>query len=272
MTSLVCGLAAACCWAGANLLAARVTRDPDVRDFAFWSSLFGVALGAPLGIALLPSAHVSLHDVLALALAGTAAGIAVRLLATALAHGQLTVVGPLQSLEGAVAAALAIAFAGQVDGAQLVGGLLAVAGSVTVGVAAARRGHLVASAGALPVAALGGVALWLFAQQTLAPLVAFAIVRAFAALTLAPQVTSWRPPPRARAMLAVAAVAAGGDLFYLLGARAESLAVTAVLASQFGVLTALGGVWHWHESLGRAQIAGLLVLGAGVAVIAAASA
>jgi drug/metabolite transporter (DMT)-like permease len=268
MTSLVCGLAAACCWAAANILASRITRDPSMRDFAFWFNMLGLALCAPVGIVLLFTAHVSMHDMLALALAGVAGAVTVRLLSSALATGQLSVVGPLQSLEGAVAAALAIELGGRIDSTALLGGLLAVTGGAAVGIAAGRRGHMSKSVLALPGAAFGGLALWAFAQQTLTPLVAFTITRAFSTLTLAPRVSSWSLPRNMRSMLVVAALDVGGNILYLLGARAESLAVTAVLASQFGVLTALGGIWHWHESLSKMQMVGLVVLGAGVAVLA----
>lgn len=59
------------------------------------------------------------------------------------------------------------------------------------------------------------------------------------------------------------------DVLFLLGARAGLLPATAVLAAQFGTLTALDGIWRWKESLTIVQIAGLLILGAGVTAIAA---
>lgn len=253
------------------MIASQVARAPGARDVAFWFNMLGLALCAPLGLALLPGAEISTHDLLLLALAGAATGIAIRLANAALASGQLSVVGPLMSLEGAVAAALVIGFGGTVDGTALLGGLLAAAGGVAIGVAAARKGHLSGSALAVPAAVLGGVALWSFAQQSLTPLLAFAIVRVFSTLTLSPTVSSWRLPPRLRAMLVAAALDMCANLVYLVGARGGSLEVTAVLASQFGVLTALGGVLHWRESLSRAQVTALLVLGVGVAMIAGTS-
>ncbi len=269
MTSLVCGLAAACCWALGNVVISQVTRDPEPCELAFWISALALALSAPLGLAQLPSAHVSIHDLAMLALAGAAAAATVRLLAVALAHGQLGVVGPLQSLEGLVAAGLVVAFGGGVAGSTLVGGLLAGVGGATVGLAASRKGHLTDAALALPAAACAGVTLWALGQQSLTPVLAYMLMRAASVLALAPSVADWRVPRHLRWLLLIAALDLVADLVYLLGVRAGSLAVTAVLASQFGTLTALGGVWRWSESLNAAQIAGLVVLGCGIAIVAA---
>jgi len=272
MTSLVCGLAAACCWALVNVVASQVTRDPEPCELAFWVSVLALALSAPLGLTELPSARVSVHDLAMLALAGVAVAATVRLLAVALEHGQLSVVGPLQSLEGLVAAGLVVVLGGGIARSALVGGLLAGAGGVTVGLAASRKGHLADAALALPAAACAGVTLWALGQQSLAPVLAYTVMRAASVLALAPGVADWRRPRHLRWLLLIAALDLVADLLYLLGVRGGSLAVTAVLASQFGTLTAIGGVWRWRESLNAAQLAGLVVLGCGIAIVAAGSA
>jgi drug/metabolite transporter (DMT)-like permease len=271
MTSLLCGLAAACCWAGVNVIASQVTRDRAPCEFAFWLNMLGFVLCAPVALALLPAAHVSLRTVLVLALAGVMAAATTRLVGIALARGRLSIVGPLLSLEGAVAAAMVIAVGGAMSRSTVVGGLLAVAGSVAVGLAAARKGHLEGSALAVMAAACGGVSLWAFARQPLAPVLAFAIMRAFGVVALAPLVVDWGRPRNLRWLSAIAVLDVGANLIFLVGARGGSLPVTAVLASQFGTLTAIGGVWRWREALNAAQVAGLVVLGVGVAIIATAS-
>ncbi|HEV7941439.1 MAG TPA: DMT family transporter [Solirubrobacteraceae bacterium] len=270
MTSLLCGLAAACCWASTNVLAARVVRGSDPNQFAFWLNLLGCAIAAPVGLAQLSSAHVSPDDVLWLALTGVGAAATGLLLTRALRHGQLGVVGPLMSLEGAIAAVLGIAFAAEsVPGIELGGIAVSIVGAVTVAFGATRRGHLAGSSYALPAAACAGVALWAFAQQPLAPLLALMIARFCGATALLPTLTKLRLPRGIGWLLGIAALDVLANALFLLGARAGSLSTTAVLAAQFGTLTAIGGVWHWKESLSMLQIAGLLVIAAGVTAIAA---
>jgi drug/metabolite transporter (DMT)-like permease len=62
-----------------------------------------------------------------------------------------------------------------------------------------------------------------------------------------------------------------GIVSYELGAR-HGLAVTAVLSSQFAALAALGAFLLYRERLSRSQLAGLVVIAAGVGLLAAAQA
>ena len=58
-----------------------------------------------------------------------------------------------------------------------------------------------------------------------------------------------------------------GILSYELGAR-HGIAVAAVLASQFAALAALGAFLLMGERLTRLQLAGLVIIAAGVALLA----
>lgn len=269
MTSTLCGLAAAGCWASTNVIATRVVRGADPRSIPFWYSLLGLALSLPAGIALLGSAHVTFADLLWLALAGAGIALAGCLLTAAFRRGQLGVVGPLMSLEGVVAATVAFAVSGTVSHTVLAGILAAAIGALTVAAGATRRGHLAGSSYALPAAACAGVALWAFAHQPLTPLLSLAILRLFSTAALTPTISSTRMPAGMRWLLVAVTLDLLADVLFLVGARAGSLPATAVLAAQFGTLTALGGVWRWKESLTALQIAGLLILGAGVTLVAA---
>ena len=255
-----------------NVLATRLARGPDQRAFPFWFSLLECVLCAPVGLVLLGSAHISLQDFLWLALTGVSAAATGWLLTAALRHGQLGVVGPLLAIEGAIAAVLGIAFAGRLPGLVLSGGLLvSVAGAFTVALGATRRGHLAGAPQALLAAAFAGVALWAFAHQPLEPLLALLIARLCGAAVLAPTVSRWRLPQGLRWLLAVSLLDIAANVLFLLGTRAGSLSAVAVLAAQFGTLTALGGMWHLKESLTRLQLAGLLILAVGVAAVAVAA-
>jgi uncharacterized membrane protein len=253
-----------------NVFATRLARGPDPREFTFWFSLIECLLCAPVGLMLLGAAHVSPADVLWLALSGVSGAAAGFLLIAALRHGQLGVVGPLMALEGAIAALLGIAFAGMAPSLALDGGLgVSVIGGLTVALGANLRGHIAGSPYALAAACCAGIALWTFTRQPLAPLLALMIVRACGTLTMLPTVSRWRLPHGLRWLVVVAALDVAANVLFLLGVRGGSLSTTAVLAAQFGTLTALGGIWHWKESLTRLQTAGLIILAVGVAAVAA---
>ncbi len=59
-----------------------------------------------------------------------------------------------------------------------------------------------------------------------------------------------------------------GFVGYAIGAR-HGIAITAVLASQFAALSALGAGFLFRERLGRSGIAGVIVIAAGVAAVSA---
>ena len=62
-----------------------------------------------------------------------------------------------------------------------------------------------------------------------------------------------------------------GFVSYAIGAR-HGIAVTAVLASQFAALAAIGAAIFWGERLGRLGVIGIAVIAVGVAVVSALSA
>ena len=62
-----------------------------------------------------------------------------------------------------------------------------------------------------------------------------------------------------------------GFVSYAIGAR-HGIAVTAVLASQFAALSAIGAAIFWGERLGRLGVIGIAVIAVGVAVVSALSA
>jgi len=124
------------------------------------------------------------------------------------------------------------------------------------------------SSHALPAALFAGVSLWAFTRQSLPPLAAFAVMRGVGAAALLPA-TEIRRAPRMRAwLMAVAALDVVGNVLFLVGSRGGSAAVTAIIAGQFGTMTAVGGALLWRESFATMQVLGLLALATGVALIA----
>lgn len=252
-----------------NVVATRLARGSEQRALPFWFSLLECLLCAPAALVLLGHAHISRQDLLWLALTGIGGAATGWLLTAALRHGQLGVVGPLLALEGAIAALLGIAVSGHSPSIELGGGLLISAlGGATVGFGATRRGHHAGAPYALITAVCAGFTLWAFAHQSLSPLLALLIVRLCGVSVLLPTVSKWRLPEGLRWLLAIALLDIAANVLFLAGVRAGSLSATAVLAAQFGTFTALGGMWHLKESLTRVQLAGLLILGAGVAAVA----
>ena len=59
-----------------------------------------------------------------------------------------------------------------------------------------------------------------------------------------------------------------GFALFVLGAR-HGIAITAVLASQFGAIAAIIAVFLFHERLTRLQVVGIAAIAAGVAVMSA---
>ncbi len=57
-----------------------------------------------------------------------------------------------------------------------------------------------------------------------------------------------------------------GFAFFALGAR-EGIAISAVLASQFGVVAAIAAFFLFGERLTRVQTAGIVAIAAGVATL-----
>jgi drug/metabolite transporter (DMT)-like permease len=127
---------------------------------------------------------------------------------------------------------------------------------------------------AIPVALLFGVSLYaagragseLSVLWVLVPARLFGTVFMMVPLRLSGSLRLTR-----RAFPLVAGAAAGevvGIISYELGAR-HGLAVAAVLASQFAALAALGAFLLFSERLSRFQLAGLVVIAAGVGLLAA---
>jgi drug/metabolite transporter (DMT)-like permease len=130
---------------------------------------------------------------------------------------------------------------------------------------------------AIPVALLFGVSLYATGRVgseasvlwVLVPARLFGTVFMMAPLRLSGSLRLTR-----RALPLVAGAGAGevvGIVSYELGAR-HGLAVAAVLSSQFAALAALGAFLLFRERLSRLQLAGLVVIAAGVGLLAAAQA
>jgi drug/metabolite transporter (DMT)-like permease len=269
------GLGAAVCWAGAALSAARASRLIGARNVLAWVMLVGFVVVAPLTAAAgLPDLDGRELGWIALSGAGNVAGLLCSYEAMRL--GRVSIVAPITSTEGAIAAVLAVS-AGEVLGA----GSLVLLAAIAVGVVLASRTESV-DAGqparstflAVCAAVCFGASLFATARVSLALPLVFALIPprlvGVAAITVPSAVTRRLHLTRAALPLVVVSglCEVGGFTSYALGAR-HGIAVSAVLASQFAAVAAVAAYFLFHERLRPLQIVGVATIAIGVALLTA---
>jgi drug/metabolite transporter (DMT)-like permease len=238
----------------------------------------GLVLVALPTALLAPLSQLTPRIVTLIALAGGANVIGLRIEYAAFRRGKVGVISAIASTEGVIAAMIAVGF-----GAHLAMWTAAVLFAVAVGVvlAAWHPDRQVESARgihsavlAIPVALLFGVSLYATGRAGSEASVLWVLVpaRLFgAAFMMAPLGLSGSLRLTRRALPLVAGAAAGevvGIVSYEFGAR-HGLAVAAVLSSQFAALAALAAFLLFRERLSRSQLAGLVIIAAGVGLLAA---
>ena len=279
MIAVLGGLGAAFAWATTMICATRAARLIGATSVLAWVMLIGLVLTLPWALIRgVPEVDGAATTWLALAGVGNCAGLL--LVYTGVRIGKVGVVAPIVSTEGAIAALIAV-----VAGEQLAPGAGAALGLVAVGVVLAglSRGTPSSDSGNRDLeAALFGAAAALSFGVSL-----YATGRVGAELPV-----SWAIlPPRVVGVLAIAVplailgrltltrralpfvLGAGiaevvGFALFVLGAR-EGIAITAVLASQFGAIAAVMAVFLFRERLTRLQVVGIAAIAAGVAVMSA---
>ena len=298
MIALLGGLGAALAWGTGTFFSARSSRSIGAWSVVAWVMLFG--LGANLVvIAVGPSlspGSLSTTDIGWMLVSGLGNVVGLILEYTALRRGKVGVVTPVTSTEGAIAAVLAVA-AGEALGIAPAG-LLAVVvlGVVLAGVApeepapdrptAARPApgrpasgerapdrHRLAAIGLAALAALSfGIGIFATGHiseslpvgwAVLPPrLVGVAIVTIPLALSRRLRLT--------RAVLPLVLFTGLAEVFgfvcFAFGAR-ESVAVAAVLGSQFGAVAAVAAFFFLRERLTRLQLTGVVLILVGVAAL-----
>ena len=279
MIGILGGLGAALSWAVTALSATRSSRLIGSSSTLAWVMLTGLVVVGPFALVEGRPDGLDGNALGWLALAGTGNIVGLLFVYTGLRLGKVGVVSPISSAEGAVAALLAVA-----AGEHLGVGTAVALGVIAAGVVMAARPPAVHAdePGHDPRAAMLGVAAALAFGVGL-----YSTGRASLALPI-----SWAVlPPRLLGVLfftiplaalgrlrltreAAPYVVLGGltevtgFVSYALGAR-HGIAVAAVLASQFAALAAIGGAFFFHERLRKTNIAGVIVICAGVAVVSA---
>jgi drug/metabolite transporter (DMT)-like permease len=278
MIAVLGGLGAALMWAGTTLCSSRSSRMIGPRSVLSWVMIVGslivvpwvAVLGIPEGLDASTGAWLVVSGV----------GNVVGLLLTyaALRVGKVGVIAPIVSTEGAIAAVIAVA-AGEHLAAGAGATLILIAVGIVLAGAAADpqpqmrpRHELDAILLATAAAGCFGVGLYSTGHVSTDLPIAWALLPArvigVIAVALPLALTSGVRLTRPALPLVVAGgvFEVAGFASYAIGAR-HGIAVSAVLASQFGGIAALAGFVLFRERLARIQIAGVTSIVVGVAVL-----
>ncbi len=278
--AIVAGLLAAMVWGTGNLAASRGTRLMPPYSLLAGISLVGLVICAPL-----LASEGAPHDTSAAALSWLAAGgianiAGLSALYIAYRVGDVSLVAPITSTEGAVAAVIAIAAGERVQVivivllALIVVGVVRVADSDTVQVAVHGRFNW----GVVTVACLGalcfGVSLYAsgrasaheqFGWVAASPRVIGVI---FVTVPLALRGRIRIPRAGVPALLIAACGEVGGFCLYSYAAH-RSVAIAAVLGSLFAAFAVVGATILFGERMNRGQWSGFALVVVGVAVLSA---
>ena len=280
MLAILGGIGAAAMWAVSLLCSSRSSRLIEPMAVVAWVMLVGLVIAAPL--AAVSGVPANLHGSalfwLILSGAGNVGGLIVNYYA--LRIGQVSLVAPIVSTEGAVAALIAV-LAGQTLAASVAVALLVIViGVVLASVPApdlAVRGAARQPAAvilAVTSAVAFGVSLyatgragaelpasWVVLSARLIGAVALALPLAL--------VGRLRLTSRAAPLVIASGLAeVAGFYSFTLGSR-HGLAIAAVLSSQFAVLAVAASYILFGERLSRVQLAGVVCVIAGVAALSA---
>jgi drug/metabolite transporter (DMT)-like permease len=276
--AVIAGLVTALAWGLATVAAARVSRSLGPWSTTGWVVLIGFLATLPLLALDGPVQPVDQTYLLWLVFGGLGYVVGMVLNYTALSGGKIPVTAPIVSTEGAIAATLAV-LGGEAATPLLLAMLALIAAGISIvalqpgGGVDALRGDGARYVGLAIVAALVfGFGLYSSgrASEGVPPswVVAAGRVAGVLLLTLPLALTSrLRSPGRWLPLLVFAGLAeVAGVYTYAWGAQ-ESIAVTAVLSSQFAVVAAI--VAHQlGERISLRQWAGVAAVTAGVVVIA----
>jgi drug/metabolite transporter (DMT)-like permease len=300
------GLGAAVLWATATLCSSRSSRMIGSRVVLAWVMIVGVVVGLPVAIVSPGPATLEPSTLALLGLAGICYVVGLQLTYAALRVGKVSIVAPIVATEGAVAALIAVALGDRIGPlAALMLGVIAagvvlstlepgktdvpagdfdlVADAIdepTTQTAGARpapvdaRRTALLSVGAALVFGVGLVAAG--KSAALVPVAWVALTaRVVGILAVVVPLLLQRRLRVTRAALPLVVVAGVGEVIGSMlsawGSR-DSIAITAVMGSQFAAFASVAAFFLFRERLGRVQVIGVVLIVGGVTVLAAATA
>jgi len=277
LLAILGGIGAAFCFGASTLCSSRSSRMIGASSVVAWMMLIGLL--ALLPVVVLGGLPEQLDAGAGVWLILSAAGNVIGLLIVyaALRIEWVGIVAPITSTEGAVAALIAAAAGEAIGGGTGLALAVMVVGVVLTGIVRAerqeehnhgRRGALLA----LLSAACFGVGLYATGRVGSDLPIVWAVLPArvagvlFVAIPLAVG-SRLRLTRRALPLVVASGLAeVVGFASFAFGAR-HGIAVSAVLASQFAAVAAVGAYLLFGERLGRLQLIGVAMILAGVAVL-----
>jgi drug/metabolite transporter (DMT)-like permease len=284
MLAILGGLGAAFAFAAATLCSSRSTRMIGEAPVLAWVMVVGLLAVAPFVVAGPGPGPVDRTTLGWLAVSGIGNAGGLLLAYRALRLGQVGIVAPIISTEGAITAVIAL-LAGESLSAAVWATLAVIVAGIVLGAThdedgAPRPGSVSradarhAAMFAVGAALAFGVSLYgtgrLSGDLPIAWLVLPARVTGVLMVALPLLVAGRLRMTRRAAPLVVAAGLCEvlGFVSFTLGAR-HGIAVAAVLASQFAAIAAVAAYVIFGERLARVQVAGVAAIVAGVAVLSA---
>jgi len=304
MQAILGGLGAAILWAGATLSSSRSSRMIGSRVVLGWVMVVGLVIGLPIGVATGVPTDLAPDSAGWLLLAGLCYAGGLYTAYTALTVGKVGIVAPIVATEGAVAALIAVALGDTIGlasaivlGVIVLGVVLssieparpdAIAGDFEIAADAidgpstdgslairdedTRKAALLAVVAAL-IFGVGLVATGKAAQEV-PPLWVAISVRIVGLVVVVLPLVLQRRLTITRAALPLVLIAGAGEIVgSTLSAWGASydIAIAAVLGSQFAAIAAVLAFLLFGERLSRTQVLGVVLIVAGVSVLAALS-
>ncbi len=277
MIAILGGLGAAFCWAAATLSASRASRMIGAAPVLAWVMIVGfVGLAPVVAFTGVPSASGATW--VWLSAAGAANVLGLLLVYRGLRVGKVGIVAAIASTEGAITAVIA-AIAGEPLTAATMAVLAVIAGGVFLAALAPDHGPVNVHAGRAALYASGAAMLFGFglyaAGRVSSDVPAVWVVvppRVIGVLAVALPLAlrrrlhlTWRAAP----LVALAGTCEiVGFISFTFGAR-HSIAIAAVLSSQFAALSAAAAYVLFREKLARFQLAGIAAIAVGITVLTA---
>ena len=265
-------------WGAGTFCSARSSRIIGAASVVAWTMLIGLLANVAV-IAVGPTpGSLGATDVAWMLVAGLGNVAGLLLEYSALRRGKVGIVTPVASTEGAIAAVLAVA-AGEALGVASAGLLAVVAlGVVLAGMAPDESAPDQRKSGAFWLAALAalsfGISIFATGHLSASLPVGWAVLppRLVGVVAVTIPLAMTRRLKLARAALPLVLTTGLAEVLgfvcYALGAR-DSIAVAAVLGSQFAVVASVAAYIFLRERLTRLQLAGVVLIVVGVAALTA---
>ena len=277
MIALLGGLGAALAWGTGTFCSARSSRIIGAWSVVAWVMLIGLVANLVVIVAGPSPGSLGAADVTWMLVSGLGNAAGLILEYTALRRGKVGIVTPVTSTEGAIAAVLAVA-TGEALGLASAGLLAAIAlGIVLAGVAPEEQAtadqH---KGGAFWLAALAalsfGVGIFATGHLSGSLPVGWAVLppRLVGVVLVTIPLALSRRLKLSRAALPLVTFTGIAEVLgfvcFAVGAR-ESVAIAAVLGSQFAAVASVAAYLFLRERLTRLQLAGVIVILVGVAAL-----